>query len=301
MLHISLAAETITKIGNFSITNSLVTTWIVMIFLISISVLVTKNLQNKPNGIQSIIELLIGGLHDFFNGLVGKHASRLFPLVASYFLLILFSNWFGLLPGVGTIGLFETEQQHENTVETVNHINTTDHVPLEADIHHSESENVPVSDHEATKEAVVQKHEAPEEHKKFIPLFRAPTADLNMTLALALIAFFIIQYFGFSIVGPAYAKKFINFSNPIFFFVGILEIISDISKIISFAFRLFGNIFAGEVLLAVFAFLLPFIVPIPFLGMEIFVGFIQALVFSMLVAVFVNIAAAHAEHGGSDH
>ena len=79
------------------------------------------------------------------------------------------------------------------------------------------------------------------------------------------------------------------------FYVGILELISDISKIISFAFRLFGNIFAGEVLLAVMAFLMPFIIPLPFLMMELFVGFIQALVFSMLTAVFLNLAVSHGE------
>ena len=93
-----------------------------------------------------------------------------------------------------------------------------------------------------------------------------------------------------------YGKRFLNFSNPIFFFLGLLELISEVSKIISFAFRLFGNIFAGEVLLAVMAFLMPFIVPLPFITMELFVGFIQALVFSMLTAVFLTVAVAHGEH-----
>jgi len=131
------------------------------------------------------------------------------------------------------------------------------------------------------------------EGEKFVPLLRGATADLNTTIALAVIAFFAIQYFGFASLGIPYSKRFLNFSNPIMFFVGLLEIISDVSKVISFAFRLFGNIFAGEVLLAVMAFLMPFIVPMPFFMMELFVGFIQALVFSTLTAVFINVAVAH--------
>ncbi|MFH0750025.1 MAG: F0F1 ATP synthase subunit A [Candidatus Gottesmanbacteria bacterium] len=127
------------------------------------------------------------------------------------------------------------------------------------------------------------------------PLFRGPTADLNTTIALAIVAFMAIQYFGFRTLGIKYGSRFVNLKNPIMFFVGLLEIISDISKVISFAFRLFGNIFAGEVLLAVMAFLMPFIAPMPFLMLELFVGFIQALVFSTLTAVFVNVAVAHEE------
>ena len=132
--------------------------------------------------------------------------------------------------------------------------------------------------------------------EEFTPLLRGATADLNTTVALALFAMITIQYFGFKTSGMHYGKRFLNFSNPIFFFLGLLELISEVSKIISFAFRLFGNIFAGEVLLAVMAFLMPFIVPLPFITMELFVGFIQALVFSMLTAVFLTVAVAHGEH-----
>jgi len=129
----------------------------------------------------------------------------------------------------------------------------------------------------------------------FVPLLRGATSDLNTTLALAVVAVIAIQYYGFKTVGMHYSTRFINFSNPISFFVGALEIVSELSKVISFAFRLFGNIFAGEVLLAVMAFLMPFIVPLPFLMLELFVGFIQALIFSMLTAVFLNVAIMHGE------
>ncbi|EKD67888.1 MAG: hypothetical protein ACD_48C00162G0001 [uncultured bacterium] len=133
------------------------------------------------------------------------------------------------------------------------------------------------------------------EHEKFVPLLRGPTADLNMTIALAIIAVIAMQYFGFKTLGVKYSHRFFNIKNPILGFVGFLEVISDLSKVISFAFRLFGNIFAGEVLLAVMAFLMPFIAPMPFLMLELFVGFIQALVFSTLTSVFINVALAHEE------
>jgi F-type H+-transporting ATPase subunit a len=128
-----------------------------------------------------------------------------------------------------------------------------------------------------------------------VPLFRGPTADLNTTIALGFLSFILIQYYGFKFLHVNYFKKFINLKGPIDFFVGILEIISDISKIISFAFRLFGNIFAGEVLLSVISFLTYGLAVLPFLGLEVFVGFVQALVFAMLTLVFMNISTQ--QHG----
>jgi F-type H+-transporting ATPase subunit a len=124
----------------------------------------------------------------------------------------------------------------------------------------------------------------------YIPFLRGGTADLNITLGIALFAVISIQYFGYKSLGLKYFTKFINLTNPINFFVGFLELVSEFAKIMSFAFRLFGNIFAGEVLLAVIAFLLPILAPLPFVGLELFVGFIQALVFSTLTLVFINIA-----------
>ncbi len=122
-----------------------------------------------------------------------------------------------------------------------------------------------------------------------VPLFRGANADLNTTLALAITAVIVVQVFGVAAVGTAkYAKKFFNFSNPINFFVGGLELISEFSKMISFSFRLFGNIFAGEILLMVIAYLVPVVVPLPFFLLEIFVGLIQGLVFMMLALVFIK-------------
>lgn len=240
MPHISLSAEIVTRIAGFPISNALITTWLVMAFLIIMSFFATRDLKLVPGNSQSIAEMLVSGLYDFFSSVTGKYVNLVFPLVASLFIFILVANWVGLLPGVGTVGFYH---EHE-----------------------------------------------------FTPLLRGATADLNTTIALALFAMVAIQYFGFKTSGMHYGKRFFNFGNPIFFFLGILELISEVSKIISFAFRLFGNIFAGEVLLAVMAFLMPFIVPLPFITMELFVGFIQALVFSMLTAVFLTVAVAHGEH-----
>ncbi len=252
MPHISLAAEIVTTIAGFPISNALITTWLVMGLLTLMSYLVTRDMKLVPSGVQSVAEMLVGGLYDFFSSVTGKYVREVFPLVASLFLFILTANWVGLLPGVGTVGLFHGEE--------------------------------------------------------FTPLLRGATADLNTTVALALFAMIAIQYYGFKTAGIHYGRRFFSFGNPIHFFLGMLELVSEFSKVVSFAFRLFGNIFAGEVLLAVMAFLMPFVVPLPFLAMELFVGFIQALVFSMLTAVFLTVAVSHgeqekhtAEGGGTHH
>jgi len=144
-------------------------------------------------------------------------------------------------------------------------------------------------------------HEEIHGKEVLVPLFRSGNADLNMTLALAVTTVLAIQLFGIAAIGIfKYGKKFFNFSNPILFIVGILELIGEVSRIISFSFRLFGNVFAGEVLLTVIAFIVPYIAPLPFYGLEIFVGFIQALVFTMLTLVFIKSAITdhdvHEEH-----
>jgi F-type H+-transporting ATPase subunit a len=131
-----------------------------------------------------------------------------------------------------------------------------------------------------------------------VPLLRSPAADLNFTLALALIAVTFANALGIAAIGlGGRLKTFFNFKDPIAFFVGILEFISEFAKIISFSFRLFGNVFAGEVLLTIIAFLLPYLAPLPFMFLEIFVGFIQAFIFGMLTLVFISMAVSeHGEH-----
>lgn len=210
------------------------------------------------------MKFVILQMYNFFKPVLGHLQNTLFPVMMSFFLFILIANWMGLLPGFGSIVI----NKHEEVIEK--QVVENGHATEPTDAHES-------------KDA---EHEAP------TPLFRGATADLNMTLALALSAFIIIQYFGFKVLGIGYLKKFFNFINPINFFIGILELISEFSKILSFAFRLFGNIFAGEVLLTVIAFLIPVLASFPFMMLEIFVGLVQALVFALLTAVFVQSATA---------
>jgi len=140
-------------------------------------------------------------------------------------------------------------------------------------------------------------HRFEEGHATFVPLLRGASADLNTTLALALISVFLIQVYSIQSLGfKGFLGRFIKLQSPIMFFVGILELIAELAKIISFSFRLFGNIFAGEVLLIVMLTLTKFIVPVPFLFLEIFVGLIQALIFSFLTLFFIKIATTAEEH-----
>lgn len=126
---------------------------------------------------------------------------------------------------------------------------------------------------------------------EFAPLFRAPAADLNFTLALAFISFFTIEITGLAVLGALkYTGRFVNFSSPVNFVVGLIEIISNLGRLVSFSFRLFGNVFAGEVMILVAGFFLPYLLPAPLIGFEMFIGAIQALVFAMLTMFFIKLS-----------
>ncbi|MCX6713309.1 MAG: F0F1 ATP synthase subunit A [Candidatus Vogelbacteria bacterium] len=140
------------------------------------------------------------------------------------------------------------------------------------------------------------------EEIKMIPLLRAPAADLNFTVALALVAMLFVQFFGILALGfKKYANKFFTLKNPIYTFVGLLELLSEFVKIVSFSFRLFGNVFAGEVLLTIVSVLVPYAAPLPFLFLETFVGFIQAFIFSMLTLVFIAMSVTDHEEEHENH
>lgn len=287
-------------IGGLKITNSLLMTWVVMILLTVFSLAATRKLTQIPGTLQTIAEGIIGGLYSIFKGVAGDHVDQFFPLLATIFLFVIVGNWIGLLPGVGSIGFRHEEESNQQVVsDQIEQGKKESEAHEEVLVQKKDEQGEGIEQQKETTAAASVEHpsEPKEEHgPKFTPLFRGPTADLNTTLALALIAVAAIQYFGFKNLGATYGSKFINFKSPIYFFIGILEMVSDLSKVLSFAFRLFGNVFAGEVLLTVIAFLMPLIAPLPFLGLEIFVGFVQALVFSMLTAVFLNMAVAHEEH-----
>ncbi len=126
---------------------------------------------------------------------------------------------------------------------------------------------------------------------EFAPLLRAPAADLNFTLALTFIAFFTIEITGIAVLGGLkYASRFVNLKSPVGFAVGLIEIVSNLGRLVSFSFRLFGNIFAGEVMILVAGFFLPYLLPVPLIGFEMFIGAIQALVFAMLTMFFIKLS-----------
>jgi F-type H+-transporting ATPase subunit a len=295
-LHISVSAETITYIAGIPISNSILTSLIVSGLLILFAIFAkkkidTKNIYGRPSAFQNFCEMIIEGLYSFVHSVTKnkKKTDFFLPFIASFFLFILMNNWLGLLPGMGTIGL--TSHPKEASLPAIE-VQASDVVAAPSEDH---AEEVMAGYEENSHD----EGKAAEGHDKkvFIPLFRAGTADINTTLALALISVIMTQFIGFKYLKLGYLKKYFNFSNPIMFFVGLLEMVSEVAKIISFAFRLFGNIFAGEVLLAVMLFLVPLIAPMPFYGLEIFVGFIQALVFSMLTLVFFDMATvSHDEH-----
>lgn len=296
-LHISISAETITHLGPIPVTNSMITSVLVSGVLVLLALFINSSLKKtgKPSRFQSMIEMILEGIYNLAVDITGsrKKASKFFPLVMTFFLFILMNNWFGLLPGVGTIGFTEKEESAESVQAPTSFMASTAVVAPrnEEPITQQEKETAEAKEDSAhTEETVEKKEEGSHAGGKFVPYLRAGTADLNTTIALAIISVVATQYFGFQALGAGYLKKYFNFSSPIMFFVGILELILETAKIMSFAFRLFGNIFAGEVLLAVMLFLAPLVVPMPFYGLEIFVGMIQALVFSMLTLVFFNLA-----------
>ena len=128
------------------------------------------------------------------------------------------------------------------------------------------------------------------------PLLRSVNTDLNVTIALAVISVIVTEIAGIRALGFSYMKKFFNFSGPLNFFIGLIELVSEITRLVSFSFRLFGNVFAGEVLILVLLAFLPVALPVPFMLFELFVGFIQAAIFALLTLFFIKIAITPQEH-----
>lgn len=247
MSEISLKAETLFHIGSFSVTNSLVVSGFVLAIALCVGISLRKRLAVVPGSLQNFAEFALEGLMGLMDSVLGKRekTEKYLPLIGTIFVVVIISNWLGLLPGVGSLGMYELVEGKE----------------------------------------------------MFVPFFRSPSADLNFTIAVALIAVIGVNIFGILAAGFfRYANRFFTLKNPIYTFVGLLEFVSEFAKIISFSFRLFGNVFAGEVLLIIIGVLAPYFIPLPFLFLEIFVGFIQAFVFATLTLVFVSIATAETEH-----
>ena len=270
---IEIPAEVVFHVFGLPITNTLLTSWLAMILLIVLSYLGTRKMNLVPAGLQNFVEMVVEGLYGLVEGVAGtrEKARKFFPIVMTIFLFIIVSNWMGILPLFGSVGW----------------------------LHHAPEHAAGYQIQEVSESFALLTRNAVEHGEGYVlvPFLRSAATDLNMTLALALITMFLVQFFGVRALGLGYFSKFIaiDFSKGAFegfigLFVGILELISEFAKIISFTFRLFGNVFAGEVLLGVLAFLIPYAVSLPFYGLELFVGFIQALVFMMLSLVFFTLA-----------
>jgi F-type H+-transporting ATPase subunit a len=241
----------------FPITNSMVTGWVISIFLIIAVRLMAWRPQLIPGAGQAVIETLLTGLHDLLEPIVGRRMIRIvFPLLLSLFVFILIHNWSGLLPGVGAFGFYDASG-----------------------------------------------------HLKY--WFRPGNADLNMTIALALVAaigswlYFVLRYAGIKVLlhdlfgnkadAREMPKAIYVLLFPIFFAVGLVEVVSILFRPVSLSFRLYGNIFGGENLLTNIIGLAGWIVPIPFYFLEMLIGFVQALVFTLLTAVYIGLICNHEE------
>lgn len=327
---VSVKAEAITHLGGFTVTNSLLLTLIVTVFLIVVAVIATRKLRSgdeqalrEPRGLQNVVELVVEAFYNVMASVSPKYVGRFFVIVATIFFLVLPSNWFGLIPGVGSFGgCYAESTLHEeahpgepmNAEEALasqkiwgdysNNCARSAHTTIMAQINKTDDELK--AEPEARAEylaTAMELDEAGQIAPFFHPFLRSGSADLNLTLALALISFLVTEFWGFKHLGVGYLRKFFNFSGgPIGFFVGLIELVSEFARIVSFTFRLFGNIFAGEVVLMVMAFLVPFALSLPFYGLEVFVGFIQAFVFAMLTMAFIDLAAeSHDDHGDGEH
>lgn len=253
-----LAAEPLFHIGALPVTNAMVNGWIALAFFLGVAGTIRSRVARIPRGVQNVAEWILEKLLDFFDQVTHERgkSERFLPFVGTLFFFILFSNWIGILPGIGSIGMWLRV--------------------------HGEVE--------------------------LVPLFRPVNSDLNMTLAMAVLAVTLSHVFGIITIGFfKHIGKFIQLGRvfhsikkgpmailtaTIEFFVGLLEIISECAKMISLSLRLFGNIFAGEVLLTVMAGLIAFLAPIPFMALELIVGIVQATVFAMLTLVYLTVATS---------
>ena len=310
LAHIELKAEPVSVnpiVGDFKITNTMVTAWITIIFLGAVSLLVRRRIKEVPGRLQGLVEAIIEFFLNLAESVAGRdRARRFFPLVMTIFLFIVTSNWLGILPGFGTIGRFEpaSEIVHHEEQAAEKAGKELDRSRVKLHVFEGEGAIAVLPFGSVRNQTTAAELSAVGEGKRagrLVPFLRSANTNINTPLAIALVAMAMVHWWGLSILGVfGHLGKYLNFrEGPIGLFVGLLEGISEIARIISFTFRLFGNIFAGEVLLVAMAFLVPLVGLVPFLGLELFVGLIQAFIFAMLTLVFA--ATATVGHGSNEH
>ena len=263
--HIELPSEGLFDVAGFSITNTLLASWFTIIVLVGAFYVCTRKMKLIPGRLQGIAEMIVEALLGFVEGAAGKkHARLLFPGVATIFICVIANAYLALLPFFGSVGIVGHEGE-------------------------------------------------------FVPLFRAANTDINVPLSIAVMSFIFVETWGMRSLGAfRYIGEFINVAQMgqgikqlfkgkirsaimniafgfINMFAGLLEVISHLMRMVSFTFRLFGNMTAGEILVLVSCFLIPLIFTIPFYGLELLIGFIQAFIFAGLTLVFGIVAVAARE------
>jgi F-type H+-transporting ATPase subunit a len=375
---ISVPAERVVFLGSYPLLNSTIMFWFAGIILVFVAWRATRKMSDVPTGLQNLLESIyqfFDGTADGVAGGVPKSGRRFLPLITAIFLVVLMSNWVGVLPGVGSIGRVESieewvehhaeeltaevEEEHPGynaeQVEAIALVRLLEErgndtfvvfdgvfvplgrgeqarAPLNKIISYTPADLLAIEtaiergDDPAHIEVLENIHhdlevgevkspyifdEGGKNEKSYnfvgqrvgllVPYLRGASTDINTTLAIAIVAMFTVQIWGFRALGVrGYGGKFLVNpikKGPIATFVGVLEGFGELTRMVSFTFRLFGNMFAGEILLISMAFLLPIIGIIPFMGLELFVGIIQAFIFAMLTLVFgVMAVASHGDH-----
>lgn len=291
----AFAPDVITQVGPLPITNTLIHTIAVDGVLILAALYTSRHISKIPKSFQSIVEPLIEAMYSLTESISSgkKAAVRIFPYVMTFFLFILVSNFMGLLPGVGTIGFFREGAAHSKAVVTAHAEETHPDNSAMTELHSEESSKKTKNDKEHAEKVT---------EASLVPIFRGATSDINVTLALALISVFATHMLSIQLTGlKDYLSRFFSL-NPVNLYVGLLELIAEGTKVISLSFRLFGNIYAGEVALHTISNLVAFLAPLPFLMLESIVSIVQALVFSILTLVFMSVLTTpHHTHEKESH
>lgn len=260
---IKIAPDILFYIGPMPISNTLLATWFSIVVVLAFGFVATRKIALVPSGVSNFFEWIFEQVLNLCEEVAGRaRGRRFFPLVCTIFLFVLTSNYLELVPFVESIG-------------TIHNPNVQPFLGI----------------------FLISKADT----NQIIPWVRPAPTDLNMTIGLAIISVIATQFYGFRMLGPRLqlGRYFSLRDGPIGLFVGLLEAILELARVISFSFRLFGNIFAGDVLLLVMAFLIPALGPVPFLLLETLVGLVQAFVFAMLTLVFMTLGTT--AHGGEEH
>jgi len=329
---IKIKPETLFSIPWVNFTNTMITSWIVVIVMVVLVFFMTRRWELVPRGAQNFVEALVEGFYNLVTNVAGeKNGRRFFPVVATIFFFIMFANWFSLIPIFNVIGLVKeevpvsegvgAEEEEEELAGKFFVMDRFDLGPIPVAWTTLSSPSKLQGDTiEKDSPNVVAEVEAAQADGKFVgeilPFLRGVNTDLNMTLAMAIVSAVAVEFWGLSALGTGrYLRKFFNFGGAfrglrrlsfgqifqggIDAFVGILELISEVVRLVSFTFRLFGNMFAGEVVILMFTFLTPLVLTLLMYGLELFVGVIQAFIFAMLTLVFAVTAVTHGEAQGA--